>query len=118
MQSWMERYAGGGRSEALAELTTALAEFGHDALTQLAADLADHAVPRGSWDGCVLSYRAGQAGSVRCDHRGRTRTAFTVLWDDGVLTDEEVLASVRSEIERRKLPVTCPMGLETGSATC
>jgi hypothetical protein len=119
MQSWMERYAGGGRSDALAELTTALGEFAHDGLTQLAADLSEHAVRRGSWGGCVLSYRAGRGGSVRRDQRGRARTAFTVLWDDGVLTDEEVLARVRSEIDRRRsLPDVCPKGLETESATC
>jgi hypothetical protein len=32
---------------------------------------------------------------------GRARNAFTILWDSGWLTDEEVVESARAELRRR-----------------
>jgi hypothetical protein len=101
MQSWSERFALGDRAHALATLDDELTAFGTDALQCLRADLIAGSVRRGTWDGCVLSYRAGALGSVGCDSRGRTRNAFTVLWDSGRLTDREVLARVEAELDRR-----------------
>jgi hypothetical protein len=102
MHSRMERYSCGYRREALTELNLELSQFSHDGLVQLIDDLTAHAVTRGSWDGCVLSYRRGAAGSATRDQRGRTRTAFTVLWDGGMLTSEEVLRSAAAELSRRR----------------
>jgi hypothetical protein len=101
MHSSSHRLAPGDRSTAFTELDAELAAFCHDGLVQLDGDLARHAVPRGSWDDCVLSYRRGAAGSVRRDRRGRVRSAFTALWDAGRITDEEVAARVAGELLRR-----------------
>jgi hypothetical protein len=60
-------------------------------------------VVRGSWAGCVISYKRGAPGSARRDRLGRARNAFTVLWDNGWLTDEEVTALVDLELARRRL---------------
>ena len=60
-----------------------------------------HAVVRGSWSGCVISYRNGGAGSCRRDRMGRARNAFTVLWDNGWVTDEEVATAIDRELARR-----------------
>lgn len=68
---------------------------------QLREDLERRAVLRGTWTGCVLSYRAGAPGSARCDRLGRKRNAFTALWDIGWLTDADVLAEVDAELARR-----------------
>lgn len=89
------------RQEALKELVIELTEFSYDGLTLLAHDLAEGQVIRGSWAGCVLSYKRGRPGSSRRDRCGRARNPFTILWDDGVLTDEEVLATVIREKARR-----------------
>jgi hypothetical protein len=89
------------RIEALAELRAELREFNHDGLVQLADDLAAHTVLRGSWAGCVISYKRGAPGSCRRDRLGRARNAFTVLWDNGWLTDEEVRAMLFDELNRR-----------------
>src|SRR5690606_9297726 len=92
MQNTIERYSENHREEALAELRAELSEFSHDGLIQLREDLARRAVVRGSWAGCVISYKRGAPGSARRDRMGRARNAFTVLWDNGWLTDEEVVA--------------------------
>lgn len=103
----MEHYSEAQRQEALNELCAELAEFSHDGLVELKEDLEHGAVLRGSWAGCVLSYRAGAPGSARGDRLGRGGNAFTALWDNGWLTDEEVLTCVRCEIQRRRVcPVT------------
>jgi hypothetical protein len=101
MQSWMERFSLGDRHTALAELAEELAEFSYDGVQQLVDDLSAGAVARGSWSGCVISYRRGGAGSARRDHRGRARNAFTALWDSGGITDDEVLRTAHSELRRR-----------------
>jgi hypothetical protein len=90
------------RVEAIAELHAELTEFSHDGLIQLIEDLKRGVVVRGSWTGCVISYKRGAPGSARRDRLGRARNAFTVLWDNGWLTDEEVIAAateiLRSEV--------------------
>src|SRR5690606_40878692 len=86
----------------LSDLRAELREFSHDGLVQLREDLARSAVVRGSWAGCVISYKRGAPGSTRRDRLGRARNAFTVLWDNGWLTDEEVMAVVDQELERRR----------------
>lgn len=98
------------RTDALAELRSELGEFSHDGLVQLAEDLDRGGVVRGSWAGCVISYKRGGAGSSRRDRHGRARNAFTILWDNGRITDEEVRAAVEMELERRRvrLPVLRP----------
>jgi hypothetical protein len=101
MQDWTG-YNQGHRDQALDELAAELAEFSHDGLVQLREDLRTHAVARGSWSGCVISYRRGVAGSVRRDRVGRARNAFTVLWDNGWLTDEEVALLAERELDHRR----------------
>ncbi|HUE77658.1 MAG TPA: hypothetical protein VMM83_06930, partial [Longimicrobiales bacterium] len=78
------------RADAVDELRSELAEFSHDGLVQLLEDLVAGDVVRGSWAGCVISYRRGGPGSSRRDRLGRARNAFTILWDNGGITDEEV----------------------------
>lgn len=90
--------------DAVAELRSELAEFSHDGLVQLREDLTDGEVIRGSWAGCVISYKRGAAGSARRDRLGRARNAFTILWDSGWITDEVVLRAVRRELVRRAVP--------------
>ncbi len=102
MHNTIERYSERHRDEALADLRAELNEFSHDGLVQLREDLARSAVVRGSWAGCVISYKRGAPGSTRRDRLGRARNAFTVLWDNGWLTDEEVLAMVDLELARRR----------------
>jgi hypothetical protein len=97
----MERFSQNQRAEALAELRLELAEFSHDGLIQLSEDLAQHAVLRGSWSGCVISYKRGAPGSCRRDRLGRARNTFTVLWDNGCLTDEDVAQLLHEELDRR-----------------
>lgn len=89
------------RAAALAELRAELAEFSISGLLQLRHDLARHAVLRGSWSGCVISYKSGAPGSCRRDRCGRARNAFTVLWDNGWLTDDHVAAAVADELTLR-----------------
>lgn len=89
------------RAEALTELHSELAEFSWDGLLQLRDDLARHAVLRGSWAGCVISYKCGAPGSCRRDRLGRARNAFTVLWDNGWLSDQDVRAAVSDEMTLR-----------------
>ena len=98
------------KDEAVAELRAELREFSHDGLVQLREDLGGGGVVRGSWAGCVMSYRRGAPGSARRDRLGRARNAFTVLWDHGWLTDEEVLELVETELGRRRsdVPVAAP----------
>jgi hypothetical protein len=109
MQNSLERYSESHREEALLELRLELAEFSHDGLTQLAEDLMRNAVARGSWGGCVISYKRGAPGSARRDRLGRARNAFTILWDNGWLTDEDVLVLARRELStRRQQPQRIP----------
>jgi hypothetical protein len=91
------------RLEAIAELRAELTDFNHDGLVQLIEDLKNGIVARGSWTGCVISYKRGAAGSARRDRMGRARNVFTVLWDNGWITDEEVIALASSEIRRRTI---------------
>lgn len=99
--STLDRYAEHHREEAVAELRSELEAFSYDGLVQLLEDLGDGEVIRGSWAGCVISYRRGAAGSARRDRLGRARNAFTILWDNGWLTDEEVHQAVQAEISQR-----------------
>jgi hypothetical protein len=101
MEKRFDRCAETHREEALDELRAELADFSHDGLVQLSEDLNAGAVVRGSWTGCVISYKRGAAGSSRRDRLGRARNAFTILWDNGWLTAEEVLSAARAEIRRR-----------------
>ena len=105
------------RQEAVMELVAELKEFSYDGLTLLREDLAAGRVVRGSWAGCVLSYKRGAAGSTRRDRLGRARNALTVLWDGGWFTDEEVLAAVSRELVRRRVePTSREAGDEPGRA--
>ena len=103
MQQRFDRCSEAYREEAVSELQAELADFSHDGLVQLLEDLTAGAVVRGSWTGCVISYKRGAAGSARRDRFGRARNAFTILWDSGWLTDEEVVDGVRAELRRRRL---------------
>jgi hypothetical protein len=87
---------------ALADLEEELADFSYDGLVLLRHHLARGKVVRGSWAGCVISYKRGAPGSARRDRRGRARNAFTALWDSGWVTDEEVLGRVEAELLRRR----------------
>jgi hypothetical protein len=93
------------RVEAINELRAELAEFNHDGLIQLIEDLTSGGVARGTWTGCVISYKRGAAGSTRRDRMGRARNCFTILWDSGWLTDEEVFALASRELLRRHAAV-------------
>ena len=106
MQKRFDRCSEAHRLEAISELRAELADFSHDGLVQLLEDLSAGTVVRGSWTGCVISYKRGGAGSARRDRFGRARNAFTILWDSGWLTDEEVLEGVGAELRRRS--VTSP----------
>lgn len=99
----LDRWIEPQRREALDELSAELAAFSYDGLLALEGDLRTGRVVRGSWAGCVLSYRRGAAGSSRRDRDGRTRNAVTRLWDRGHLTDPEVAEAVRAEIRRRRV---------------
>lgn len=88
------------------ELRAELRDFAYDGLVQLGADLEKKSVKRGTWDGCVLSYRRGYAGSVDCDRKGRRGNAFTRFWDAERLDEDHVLALVRDELEARRLKHT------------
>jgi hypothetical protein len=122
MQCATDRCSEGHREDALTELRAELAEFCHDGLVQLREDLARADVLRGSWAGCVISYKRGAPGSAKRDRRGRARNAFTVLWDNGWLTDEEVGRAVGAEIARRAephaadRPATASSGLQRAGA--
>ena len=102
MHARVEPYGIADRDQALSELKAELAGFHHDALVQLTEDLNAGIVSRGSWTGCVLSYRCGAPGSARRDRRGRSRNAFTSLWDHGWITDEEVCGAVARELASRR----------------
>ena len=91
------------QADAESELRAELLEFSHDGLIQLAADLERGAVKRGTWDGCVLSYRRGGAGSVDCDRKGRRGNAFTRFWDSERIHHDQVLALVRAELASREV---------------
>lgn len=103
MQKKFDRCPESCRDEALSELRAELADFSHDGLIQLTEDLSAGSVVRGSWTGCVISYKRGAAGSTRRDRLGRARNAFTILWDNGWVTDEEVMEAARFEIRRRNV---------------
>jgi hypothetical protein len=90
------------RTQAVQELEAELSEFSYDGLTLLRRHLDTGKVLRGSWAGCVISYKRGAAGSTRRDRNGLPRNAFTTLWDGGWITDEEVLQLVDIEVARRR----------------
>ncbi|HWV55925.1 MAG TPA: hypothetical protein VNZ57_00510 [Longimicrobiales bacterium] len=119
MHNTIERYSEQHREEALSELRAELAEFSHDGLVQLREDLRRGGVIRGSWAGCVISYKRGAAGSARRDRLGRARNAFTVLWDNGWLTEEEVGDIVEAELARRRstTPDPAPTQVDTVPTT-
>ena len=108
--STLDRCTEQNHDDAVAELRSELAEFSHDGLVQLLEDLDDGGVIRGSWGGCVISYKRGAAGSARRDRLGRARNAFTILWDSGWITDEEVRTAVTEEMGRRVVPATASAG--------
>ena len=108
MQKRFDRCSEAHRDEALSELRAELADFSHDGLVQLMEDLSKGSVVRGSWTGCVISYKRGAAGSARRDRYGRARNAFTILWDSGWVTDEEVLEGVNIELYRRVVNAPSP----------
>ena len=99
--------------EAMAELRAELAEFSFDGLMQLRDDLATHSVLRGSWAGCVISYKSGAPGSCRRDRRGRARNAFTVLWDNGWLSDAAVASAVADELTLRRAAIVSDTAHDT-----
>lgn len=84
------------------ELRAELREFAYDGLVQLGNDLEHQSVKRGTWDGCVLSYRRGYSGSVDCDRKGRRGNVFTRFWDAERVDEDHVLHLVREEIEARR----------------
>ncbi|HEY8484020.1 MAG TPA: hypothetical protein VIL13_05360 [Longimicrobiales bacterium] len=90
-------------ADADAELRAELREFSYDGLVQLRIDLEQKVVKRGTWDGCVLSYRRGYAGSVDCDRKGRRGNAFTRFWDAERINEAHVLKFVDEELELRRL---------------
>jgi len=102
MQYAMEKYSEHHRIEALTELRSELADFCHDGLIQLREDLSQQTVMRGSWTGCVISYKSGAPGSCRRDRMGRARNAFTVLWDNGWITDSDVRRLLDAELASRE----------------
>lgn len=93
-------------ADAESELRAELREFAHDGLTQLALDLERGAVKRGTWDGCVLSYRKGGPASVDCDRKGRRGNAFTRYWDAEHFAEARVLELLRAELDQRGNPST------------
>ena len=103
MQNRLDRCSEAHRDEALSELRAELTDFSHDGLVQLLDDLTNGLVARGSWTGCVISYKRGAPGSARRDRMGRARNAFTILWDNGWVTDEEVVDAARCELRRRSV---------------
>lgn len=115
MPTALPRIPDENRAEAMAELRAELAGFSFDGLLVLRDDLRRHAVLRGSWSGCVISYKAGAPGSCRRDRLGRARNAFTVLWDNGWLSDDEVAAAIADEITLRCAAITCPATISAGS---
>ena len=102
MQSPFNRCSEAHRQEAVTELLAELTDFSHDGLTQLIEDLTRGRVARGSWTGCVISYKRGAAGSSRRDRMGRARNTFTILWDNGWITDEDVITLAKAELRRRE----------------
>lgn len=108
MDNSLDRCTEKHRESAVSELRSELADFSYDGLVQLQEDLSEGDVVRGSWGGCVISYKRGGAGSARRDRLGRARNAFTILWDNGWMTDEEVAAAVAHEIEHRRATLSRP----------
>ena len=105
MLSPFKRCSEAHRQEADTELRAELSDFSHDGLVQLIEDLQRGGVVRGSWTGCVISYKRGAAGSARRDRMGRARNTFTILWDNGWITDEEVAALAQAELWRRQAEI-------------
>jgi hypothetical protein len=112
---WLFSFLSGPRlADADAELRAEFQEFSYDGLVQLGIDIESGAVKRGTWDGCVLSYRRGFSGSVDCDRKGRRGNAFTRFWDAERLNDAHVLELLRAELSAREIP---PVVIPTVSAT-
>lgn len=98
----LECYTEEHREEAMETLRTELAGFSHDGLVTLGEALRQKMPVKGSWGGCPLSYRRGEAGTSRRDSLGRARNPFTILWDNGWIVEEEVLSCVEAELSRRE----------------
>ena len=103
MHKKFDRCSEAQRDEAFQELRAELADFSYDGLVQLMDDLTSGMVLRGSWTGCVISYKRGGAGSAHRDRLGRARNAFTILWDNGWMTAEEVANAGAHELRRRNV---------------
>jgi hypothetical protein len=103
------------RTGAVADLEEELTDFSYDGLVLLRSHLDEGRVLRGSWAGCVISYKRGDPGSARRDRQGRARNAFTRLWDAGWMTDEEVLRRVDAELARRRSKVAGSHGIVANS---
>lgn len=100
---WILSFLSSSRvGDAESELRAELRQFSHDGLVQLATDLEEQSVKRGTWDGCVLSYRRGFAGSVDCDRNGRRGNAFTRFWDAERIDEARIQGLVREELRMRR----------------
>lgn len=99
-------------ADAEAELQSELRAFAYDGLVQLQSDLQHANVKRGTWDGCVLSYRLGAAGSATCDRKGRRGNAFTRFWDTERVSTATVLRLIAQEMETRRHHLVAPAGQE------
>ena len=103
--------------DAETELRAELSQFAYDGLVQLQIDLLEHEVKRGTWDGCVLSYRLGAPGSANCDRNGRRGNAFTRYWDTERISAGMVLRLIDEEVQIRA-PQTGKGARATGSCAC
>lgn len=90
------------KMKAIHKLQNELSSFSHDGLIQLKEDLLENKVEKGSWGGCVLSYKRGYAGSVNTDNNEKARNLFTIEWDGNRLSNEEVVSSIDYELDLRE----------------
>lgn len=100
------------QQQALEQLRRNLEAFAPDGLSLLADDLRAGRVLRGTWQradqGCVLSYRQGEAGGTHSAAPGEHGHTFIALWDSRWLRAPDVLREVDAEIARRPKPTTMP----------
>lgn len=87
--------------QAMMKLQEELKHFSYDGLLVLKEDLLEKKVLRGSWSGCVQSYARGEAGSTRRDSQGLAKNIFTLNWDSGWISEEEVIQVVDGELNTR-----------------
>lgn len=116
---WILSFLSNSRvDDAEGELRAELRQFSYDGLVQLAADLERRRVKRGTWEGCVLSYRRGFAGSVDSDRNGRRGNAFTRYWDAERIDDSRILTLIAEELESRRILETSePQPIPTSATT-